>query len=198
MKYNPEKMLRQSRFRDLAQKLPAQDYEKALENMRRLIAENSEYADKKNYGHMCNLLSSLALTMMYEGKGVSRAESQRIVLGAMYEFLKPQVASMQRLASHSWFVPMLKKFMPIKFKNTLGHGWNVEFPPAPKNEFKMVTHACIYAQIFEKYGMPEMTAGFCRVDNLLNDNLPGTSFSYTQRIGEGGCMCDYTYKRISK
>ena len=86
--------------------------------------------------------------------------------------------------------------MPKKFNKTCGYGWKITFPDASKNKFSMVTHSCIFAQIFTKYNMPEMTKGFCKVDNLMYDNLPKTKFYYTERIGEGGKFCDYSYERI--
>ena len=132
---------------------------------------------------------------MYEQGGMTREESERKVLEAMYRYIQPQAASMQRLAAHRRFVPMLKVMMPVKLRRTLGYGWRVSFPKAPSDKFTMITHACIYAQIFAKYGMPEMTAGFCRVDNILYDALPNTAFTCTERIGEGGSVCDYTYQR---
>ena len=132
---------------------------------------------------------------MYEQGGMTREESERKVLEAMYRYIQPQAASMQHLAAHRRFVPMLKVMMPVKFRRTLGYGWRVSFPKAPSDKFTMITHACIYAQIFAKYGMPEMTAGFCRVDNILYDSLPNTAFTCTERIGEGGSVCDYTYQR---
>ena len=54
----------------------------------------------------------------------------------------------------------------------------------------MTTHKCIFNQIFTKYNMPEMTLGFCKVDNLLH-----TKFYYSQRIGEKGKFCDYSFER---
>lgn len=72
---------------------------------------------------------------------------------------------------------MLKKIMSIKFKHTLGYGWKVSFSKAAKNKFSMITHACIYANIFAKYDVSEMTKGFCKVDNLLYSALPKTKFS---------------------
>ncbi len=101
---------------------------------------------------------------------------------------------MQKLAGNSWFVRMLKISMPIKFRHTLGYGWDVEFPKCAGDTFSMITHKCIYQQIFSKYGMPEMTAVFCRVDDVLYSNLPRAEFLYTQQIGNGGSMCDYTFK----
>ena len=111
----------------------------------------------------------------------------------MYEFIQPQIGSMKKLASHGWFVRFLKLTMPVKFKHTLGHGWDVEFPKCPSDTFSMTTHKCIYHQIFTKYGMPEMTAVFCRVDDILYSELPRAKFTYTEQIGTGGSMCDYSF-----
>ncbi len=47
--------------------------------MSRLISENPDYADQKNYGHMCNLVTSLAMVMTLEEKGVPRSEAQNAV-----------------------------------------------------------------------------------------------------------------------
>ncbi len=194
-KYKPKKMLRESRFRDLAKSLSKEEYRFALSNIDQLLIENKEYVDEKNYGYLCNLLSSIALVWMYEKEGKSREESQKLVLDSMYEYLKPKIPSMQWIAKHRWFVPLLKKMMPRKSSRTCGYGWKITYPEAPKNTFSMVTHSCIFAQIFSKYGMPEMTKGFCMVDNLMYDRLPKTKFFYTQRIGEGGQFCDYSFQR---
>lgn len=94
------------------------------------------------------------------------------------------------------FVPFLKIFMPLKFKKVSGYGWEITYPKTTKNKFSMTTHSCIFAQIFTKYNMSEMTKGFCMVDNLTYSNLPNTTFYYTERIGENGKFCDYTFERI--
>ncbi len=122
MQYIAEKMLKTSRFRDSAKTLNEDELARAIQNINRLLDENKEYADSKNYGHLCNLFSALALVQMYEAEGKERTEAQRIVLEAMYRYLDPQVSSMQRLAAHRWFVPMLKIAMPIKFRHTLAMG----------------------------------------------------------------------------
>ena len=134
------------------------------------------------------------MVMVLEQNGKTRAEAEKAVADAMYEYIRPQIASMKKLAGHGWFVRFLKITMPLKFKMTLGHGWEVEFPECPKDTFAMTTYKCIYQQIFAKYGMPEMTAVFCRVDDILYSDLPKAEFLYTQQIGNGGSVCDYKFK----
>ncbi len=195
MKYKANKMLKKSRFIDLSKKLNKEEYEITLKYIDKLISENKEYTDKANYEYLCNLFSSLGLVWMYMEKGKTKEESQKIVFDAMYEYLRPKVKSMQNLASHKFFVPLLKKIMPLKIKKTCGYGWDIEFPKTHKYKFSMTTNKCIFAQIFTKYGMSEMTKGFCAVDNLMYSELPHTKFYYTQRIGEGGKYCDYSFER---
>ena len=193
--YNPEKMISKSRFKDFYNGLEKAEQLRLTALMAQLIEENSEYADSKNYNHLCNLITSLAMIIMLEENGKTRKEAEDTVATEMYKFIEPQIAFMQKLASNSWFVGFLKISMPIKFRNTLGYGWNVEFPKCPKDAFLMITHSCIYHQIFSKYGMPEMTAIFCKVDDILYSELPRAQFLYTEQIGTGGSMCDYTFKK---
>ncbi len=193
--YHPHKMIVQSRFKDYYNELNEKDKLQLTTIIMRLIEENQEYADSKNYAHMCNLITSLAMVIMLEENGKTRREAEDTVAQDMYRFIEPQAAFVQKLASNSWFVGFLKLTMPIKFKKTLGYGWNAEFPECPKDTFSMVTHNCIYHQIFSKYGMPEMTAVFCKVDDILYSDLPKAELLYTEQIGTGGSMCDYTFKK---
>lgn len=194
-KYIPERMIKQSRFKDFYGEWSERDRLRLCEKMSELIAENSDYTDDKNYGHLCNLITALAMVLVLEEGGMARSEAEKAVGDAMYTFLQPTKASMERLASHSWFVKLLKLTMPIKFAHTLGFGWDVEFPKCPNDRFTMITHKCIYQQLFTKYGMPEMTAVFCEVDDLMYSLLPRAEFIYTEQIGRGGSMCDYTFKK---
>lgn len=36
---------------------------------------------------------------------------------------------------------------------------------------------------------------FCKVDDILYSDLPRAKFTYTEQIGKGGSMCDYSYKK---
>lgn len=195
-KYTPVRMMQNSRFRNYIRTLPDMQYQETIRILERLISENSVYTDQKNHAHLCNLLTCLALVMMHETSGMTRKESQAVVSRAMYDFIQPQIRSMQRLSRHHWFVPMLKWMMPLKFRLTLGYGWRVTYPACGRHEFKMITHECIYAKIFSDYGMPEMAAVFCKVDDILYQNLPCMDFIYTQQIGTGGAVCDYTFRTV--
>lgn len=49
MKYKSLKMIKKSRFKDYIKTLNNEEFNKTLEHMDKLIIENKEYCDKKNY-----------------------------------------------------------------------------------------------------------------------------------------------------
>ncbi len=95
--YDPIKMIFQSRFRDNYKTWRSDDKSSLVNTMTRLIGENSSYADPNNYGHLCNLITSLAMVMVLEENGKTRQEAQDSVANA----IQPMTPSMQELASHS-------------------------------------------------------------------------------------------------
>ena len=118
------------------------------------------------------------------------------MIEAMHRFIEPSIESMKILARMPFFVSMLNKLMPVKFEHVAGYGWDFEFPKSEGDRFAVTTHRCIFFDIFSKYGRPELTKGFCQVDNILYDALLKPKFSYTERIGEGGKKCDYVFERV--
>lgn len=129
--YAPIKMISQSRFRDYYKTWTSGDQTRLVNTMNRLIRENSSYADPNNYGHLCNLITSLAMVLVLEGNGKTRQEAQDAVANAMYEFIQPMIPSMQKLASHGWFVGFLKFSMPIKFGTRSDTAGTLNFPSVP-------------------------------------------------------------------
>ena len=134
-KYIPSKMIHNSRFKEYFSALDEIEQQKTLEIFNRLLDENREYEDNKNYNHLCNLLTSLALVLMLEENGHTRQESEKIVAGAMYEYVRPQIKSIEKLASHSWFVKMLKYLCRSSSDLHWGMGGMWNFPRHRKTSF---------------------------------------------------------------
>ena len=71
-KYIPEQMIRKSRFIAFFETWNENEKEKLITQLNRLIKDNQEYADSNNYGHLCNLLTSIAMIMVLEQNGKTR------------------------------------------------------------------------------------------------------------------------------
>ena len=89
-KYIPEKMIIQSRFVTYYESWNKKEQLKLQEKITSLIKENSEYCDNKNYGHLCNLLTSLGMILVLEENGETRENAENLVASAMYKYIVPQ------------------------------------------------------------------------------------------------------------
>ena len=72
-------MIFQSRFRDYFKTWNSDEQDSLFGKMQQLLSENSDYADDINYGHLCNLITSLAMVMVLEENGKARSEAEKAV-----------------------------------------------------------------------------------------------------------------------
>jgi len=58
---------------------------------------------------------------------------------------------------------------------------------------------CYYHRVFSEYGVPELTAPFCRTDDLVYDGM-STQFEWgrTETIGRGASHCNFCFIKSSK
>jgi hypothetical protein len=74
-------------------------------------------------------------------------------------------------------------------------GWTIEWLEDNNNCVAFNIHDCFYTKVLTAYGAPELTAHFCRSDDLRYGNLPGISWKRTQTIGRGDPFCNFRFCR---
>lgn len=192
--YEPLSMIKNSRFVKLFYCCDEKIKEEVLREMYNIIKESS-YADEKNYGHLCNIFSSIAFYCVFQQNGKSKEQSLDVVQNAMYEYIEPQKKTLQKIAKVPGFIKLIKWSFPLKIAKINGVGWDISYPKCHKDEFAFTTNKCIYAQIFSLYHVEELGPLFCHVDDILYGDLPGIVFEYTQTICRGGKVCDYVFRK---
>ena len=192
--YDPLSMIKKSRFINLFNHYDEKMRQNVLIKIDDLIKESS-YKDEKNYGHLCNIFSSMAFYYVLQKNGKTKEESLDIVKNAMYKFIVPQKIKMQKISSIPGFIKLMKWSFPLKIKRNNGAGWDIVYPECNKDEYAFNVRKCIYAQIFSLYHVKELGPVFCHVDDILYGNLPKISFEYTQTICRGGSVCDYIFRK---
>lgn len=179
MKYDPKKMAAVSRYQDYFPTLSPDIQQDILKRMDELIIEEQEYCDKGNYKHMAQILTSIAIYEVLQRHRQSEQEAYRVVSEEMWKFLDP--SGMQRLAKKSFFLPLMKKIVPLGFKKGSGFGWRYTwYKDDPKNEFHFECNECI----------------FCANDERCYGNLPGLEFKRAGTIGTGSDRCDFYLRKI--
>lgn len=179
--YIPEKLVAESRYQRYFPTLPAEVQSDTFARMRELLEEERAYCDKGNYAHMAQILTSIALYEVLQAHGASEGEAFRAVSEEMWAFLDP--SGMQRLARLPFFLPLMKRVVPLGFKKGSGTGWRYTWhTDGPKDEFRFECNECIYAKILGPRGLMKLGAMCCHADIINYGSLPYTDFIRTQTL----------------
>lgn len=195
MKKNEAKQLVAiSRYQRYFPTLSAQIQEEILNRINELAEEEKKYCDQRNYKHMAQILTSIAIYETLRRHGKSEEEAYRIVSEEMWNFLDP--SGMQKMAEKSFFLPLMKMIVPLGFKMGSGYGWRYTWHKGgPKDEFRFECNECIYQKILGKRNLLKLGAMCCHADIINYGNLPYTDFIRTQTLCQAGGFCDFRFVR---
>ncbi len=193
-KYVPEKMAACSRYRNYLPTLSDGIRSDIYARMNELIEEEKEYCDRRNYEHMSQILTSIAMYETLQKHGHTEEEAYGIVSGEMWKFLDP--SSMQKLAGKKYFLPLMKKVVPFGFRHRSGKGWRYTWhEDDPADRFSFECNECIYAKILGRRGLMKLGAMCCHADIINYGSLPYTDFIRTKTLCQGGDCCDFLFIR---
>ncbi len=195
--YSPEGLIKGSRYRRYLETVDGETLDDIKQRISVLTEEEKEYCDKGNHNHMANILPCIAIYQVLQEKGMPEEEVFKIVSEEMWKVLDP--SSMQKLARYPFFMPLMKRVVPMGFKKMSGVGWRYTwFKDDPKDRFHFECNECIYAKIFAKRGLQKLGPMFCHADVINYGNLPYTDFIRTQTLCRGGEKCDFDFVRHKK
>lgn len=195
-KYTPEKLVAVSRYQNYFPTLSAPIKKDVYSRIGELAEEEQQYCDKGNFKHMAQILTSIALYETLKNHGKSEEEAYRIVSEEMWKFLDP--SGMQKLAKKSFFLPLMKRIVPLGFKKGSGAGWRYTWhKDDPKDEFHFECNECIYAKILGRRDLMKLGTMCCRADVINYGNLPYMDFIRTKTICNGGDICDFKFVRYN-
>ena len=193
MEYTPLNLIKDGRFRLL--------YENESDNIRNDIEqrlsryiEECPYKDDKNYGHLCNLLTVMAVYEALQNKGLSKDEAIEEIKKAMYTAVEPMRIKNVEEAKKEGYIEKIKAEHRQEMLDTYGAGWELEFPECDADEFTYLVKKCIYNETFKRYSYPELGPLFCHVDEILNGDLEKIDFTYTGQLCVNSKPCDYRFR----
>lgn len=197
--YMPLNMVMNGRYAVLFKKLTPEVQADVLSRMERLIAEETDYEDKGNYGHLCNILPTIAIDGALQKSGKSADEAFELISTHMWASLTPR--SFRRLSKWPFFVPLMKIIVPFGFKHGSGRGWKYAWhlDEDPAHVFHFECLECLYKYEFGKRGLLERFGPmFCYSDVINYGNLHNIDFIRTQTLCQGGDCCDFCFVRHKK
>ncbi len=192
--YKPEKLVKISRYQNYFPTLPKDIQQDIYQRMNEVLEEEKAYCDKGNYEHIAQIVTSIAMYVVLQKHGRSEEEAYKIVSEEMWKYLDP--SGMQNLAKKSFFLPLMKKIVPIGFSKKSGAGWRYTWHrDDPKNIFHFECNECIYAKILGKRNLLKLGSMCCHADIINYGFLPYTDFIRTKTLCQGGDFYDFKFVR---
>ena len=196
--YEPQNMVMNGRYAVLYGKLSPELQQQVLARMAELIEEDKEYEDKGNYGHLCNILPTIAIDEVLQQSGKTADEAFEMISTHMWAALTPKM--FLKMSKLPFFLSVMRKIIPLGFKYGSGKGWKyVWHPEDPKEYYHFETLECLYKHIFSKHGVLERFGPmFCHSDIINYGNLHNIDFIRTKTLCQGGDCCDICFVRHRK
>lgn len=195
--YTPEALIANGRFCLFFDKQEEAVKKSILTRLARFI-EECPYKDEKNYGHLCNLLTVMAVYEALLEQGYDREKSLDIIRETMYSFIEPLRIKNEQEALEEGYIERIKVEHRQEMLDTYGTGWELSFPECGEHEFTYLVKTCIYNETFRRYHYPELGPLFCHVDEIFNGNLEKIDFSYTGQLCVNQKPCDYMFRYKKK
>jgi hypothetical protein len=145
------------------------------------------------------ILPGLAFYQVLQENGESQESALAIIDQAFEVLFSDNFAKMKKLGRLSFIYPFLRKFIKPAMRRYPTEGWKIDWLQNDRNAIRFDMKSCFYFDTFSKYGAPELTASFCRVDDLTY----GTMSTYIQwqrskTIARGAACCDFCFLPVKE
>jgi hypothetical protein len=103
---------------------------------------------------------------------------------------------MKKLGRLPFIYYFLRLFIKPAMRKYPPEGWNIEWIQNDRKAIRFNMKSCFYHDVLSRYGAPELTASFCRVDDLTYENMSSAlSWQRTMTIAGGDAVCDFCFAR---
>ena len=164
-----------------------------------LHAERNRYDNRALAKHLEEgILPGIALYQTLQDDSDTQQQSLDLVEAALAEGAASRRRSMERLGRlplYYWLMRVvIKPFMRLNFP---AEGWETEWVETSGDEISFNMTRCFYLDVLAAYGAPELTALYCKMDDLTYDDLsPDVKWDRKHTMGRGDDCCDFRFERV--
>ena len=102
-----------------------------------------------------------------------------------------------RLPFYLWLMRVLIK--PVMRLNFPAEGWETEWVETSGDALAFNMHRCFYQDVLAGYGVPELTALYCKMDDLTYDGVSRyVRWARKRTLGRGDACCDFRFERVRR
>lgn len=163
------------------------------------------YAGRAGYAHRAlrqhleeNILPGVALYQTLLEEEGSQEQAMRLVKAAFDEWSVPNRRFMERLGRLPFFYGLMRALVRVTMRRNFPEpGWTTEWVEVSGQEISFHMKRCFYLEVLEGYGVPELTAQYCRMDDVIYEGVsPYVEWARTRTLGRGDACCDFRFVRV--
>jgi hypothetical protein len=145
------------------------------------------------------ILPGLALYQILREGGETQENALVKVDQAFEVLFSDNFTKMKMLGKLCFIYPFLRKFIKPAMRQYPPEGWKIDWLQNDKNAIRFNMKSCFYFDTFSKYGAPELTASFCRVDDLTYGKMsPCIKWQRSKTIAKGDTYCDFCFLSVKE
>jgi hypothetical protein len=130
--------------------------------------------------------------------------NQSTALTEVDEAFRTQTLTMSRLLFATLKIlpapyRLFKLVFPQIMEQFPAEGWDITYLANDNDQVSFNITRCFYLNTLTSLGAPELTASFCKSDDVMAESFPPSlRFVRLHTLGRGDAMCDFQYCRMEK
>jgi L-2-amino-thiazoline-4-carboxylic acid hydrolase len=145
------------------------------------------------------ILPGLAFYQVLRENGESQGSALAIIDQAFEVLFSDNFAKMKKLGRLRFIYPFLRIFIKPAMRPYPPEGWQIDWLQNDRNAIRFDMKSCFYFDTFSKYGAPELTASFCRVDDLTYGPMSThLEWRRSKTIAGGDAHCDFCFLPVKE
>jgi hypothetical protein len=146
-----------------------------------------------------HILPGLAIYQGLRAEGQSQEEALAAFDRIVEAVVIPDRRRMARLGRFPWIYPLLRLTLRRAMRPYPPAGWRIDWVENSRHAVRFDMWSCFYFDTLSRHGAPELTASYCRGDDLVYGEMsPYLAWQRTQTIGRGADHCDFCFAPAGK
>ena len=170
-------------------------YERVITRYRELYSNHELPANPRLRWHLVEgILPGVALYQVLRESGEPQDSALGRVDRAFSQLFAGDVKQMRQIGRLPFALLFFRVFLKSFMRKYPPEGWSIEWKQNSRDGIRFDMTTCFYHATLSTLGAPELTAAFCRVDDLMYSSMSRyVSWQRTTTIASGDARCDFCF-----
>ncbi|MHB8088992.1 MAG: L-2-amino-thiazoline-4-carboxylic acid hydrolase [Anaerolineaceae bacterium] len=145
------------------------------------------------------ILPGLAYYQILREDGKLKESALEKINQAFETIYAGNIRSFQKIGKIPFIYGILRLYIKTAMREYPAAGWDMDWQQVDGDAIRFRMNTCFYFNTLSGYGAPELTASFCRVDDLIYGSMSAhVLWQRTQTIARGAEYCDFCFANAKR